>query len=250
MRVLPVLDLKDRLVVRGVGGRRHEYRPVESRWSADARVSSVADGLRNAYGFRTAYVADLDAIAGGEPAWWAYEALLERGWSLLVDAGIADLARGEALAAWSHAGERIERLIVGLESLPAMRLLEELLRRLTPARVVLSLDLRGGELLTPVADWRGQAPLEAARQLVRAGVRQMIVLDLASVGGGAGLSTLPLCRQLRGEFPELHLITGGGLRHADDLRQLAADGCCDAVLVASALHDGRLLPEELREYLA
>jgi len=37
---------------------------------------------------------------------------------------------------------------------------------------------------------------------------------------------------------------GGGVRGAEDLRSVAASGC-DAVLVASALHDGRLTAADL-----
>jgi hypothetical protein len=37
----------------------------------------------------------------------------------------------------------------------------------------------------------------------------------------------------------LQIVAGGGVRSAADLRSLSAAGC-DAALVASALHDGRL----------
>jgi phosphoribosylformimino-5-aminoimidazole carboxamide ribotide isomerase len=53
-----------------------------------------------------------------------------------------------------------------------------------------------------------------------------------------------LCRELRGVYPQLELLTGGGVRNVGDLRQLVASGC-DAVLVASALHDGRLSAADL-----
>jgi len=40
------------------------------------------------------------------------------------------------------------------------------------------------------------------------------------------------------------LIAGGGVRGLADLTALARAGC-NAALVASALHDGKLLPEDL-----
>jgi uncharacterized protein related to proFAR isomerase len=40
------------------------------------------------------------------------------------------------------------------------------------------------------------------------------------------------------------LIAGGGVRGLDDLKALA-DAGCDAALVASALHDGRLSREDI-----
>ena len=43
--VIPVIDLKDGVVVRGVAGRRDEYRPIESRFASDPRPATVAQGL-------------------------------------------------------------------------------------------------------------------------------------------------------------------------------------------------------------
>jgi phosphoribosylformimino-5-aminoimidazole carboxamide ribotide isomerase len=70
------------------------------------------------------------------------------------------------------------------------------------------------------------------------------VLDLAGVGMDAGVAALALCRQLRQKHPQLELISGGGVRGREDLHALAEAGC-NAALVASALHDGRLTAGDL-----
>jgi phosphoribosylformimino-5-aminoimidazole carboxamide ribotide isomerase len=75
----------------------------------------------------------------------------------------------------------------------------------------------------------------------------MIVLDLAQVGVDAGISTLELCRHLHDTHPSVEIISGGGVRHVDDLTQLASAGC-DAALVASALHDGRLTTDDIARF--
>jgi phosphoribosylformimino-5-aminoimidazole carboxamide ribotide isomerase len=67
----------------------------------------------------------------------------------------------------------------------------------------------------------------------------MIVLDVAAVGTGRGVPTLPLCRELAARFPQLRLITGGGLRTTQDLLALNGEPL-DAVLVATALHNGAI----------
>ena len=47
MKILPVIDLMQGCVVRGIGGRREEYRPIESRLARDSRPVSVGrDGVR------------------------------------------------------------------------------------------------------------------------------------------------------------------------------------------------------------
>ena len=68
MRVIPVLDLKDGEVVRGVAGRRQEYRPIRSRLSDSSRPVDVAGAFRERLNLRDLYLADLNAIAGEPPA--------------------------------------------------------------------------------------------------------------------------------------------------------------------------------------
>jgi phosphoribosylformimino-5-aminoimidazole carboxamide ribotide isomerase len=48
-----------------------------------------------------------------------------------------------------------------------------------------------------------------------------------------------LLRRVRAAIGPCPLFAGGGVRDEDDLRRLA-DAGCDGVLVATALHDGRL----------
>jgi phosphoribosylformimino-5-aminoimidazole carboxamide ribotide isomerase len=72
----------------------------------------------------------------------------------------------------------------------------------------------------------------------------VIVLDLAQVGGGSGIATVDLCRDLLARFGDLRVITGGGVRDVSDVMRLLEAGI-DAVLVASSLHDGRIGRVEL-----
>src|SRR4051812_22829317 len=90
MFLLPVLDLLGGVVVRGVGGRRSEYRPVVSRLTQSVHPFDVATAFRDQFGLSTLYVADLDAIAGHEPAFATFEGLRERGFPCWVDAGVHD----------------------------------------------------------------------------------------------------------------------------------------------------------------
>lgn len=238
VQVIPVLDLMQGSVVRGVGGRRDEYRPIETRLAADAQPASIADAF-HAFGFTTFYQADLDAIQGGPPAWDVYRSLVHRERDLWVDAGTTTLERAQELAAWQHQGHGLGAIVAGLESLSGPALLAEICKVVGSARLIFSLDLKAGMPLVSSDAWRGLTPMEIARIALRCGVRRIIVLDLASVGEGRGVGTQPLCRALRAIDPELQLIAGGGVRGPADLVSLAKCGC-DAALVASALHDARL----------
>jgi phosphoribosylformimino-5-aminoimidazole carboxamide ribotide isomerase len=248
VRVIPVIDLKGGLVVRGVGGRRDQYQPIDSKLAADARPRTVARALAE-QGFRETYLADLDAIAGAPPAWRIYDEVLDCGLALLVDAGVSSVERARELARFEPGGRRLQTIVVGLETLPGPGVLAEILRAVGTPRLVFSLDMKSGVPLTGLPAWRGLAPPAIAAIALRIGVRRMIVLDLAAVGMNQGVSTLPLCRALRCLDPTLEIITGGGVRGPADLAALAATGA-NAALVASALHDGRLTPGQCASPLA
>lgn len=248
MLILPVLDLKQGLVVRGVAGRRKEYRPVESRIAADARPTTVAAAFVERLALYETYVADLDAIGGAEPDWEAYHAIAGSGLRLWVDAGATESDRAERLARFSHDGQPLARIIAGLESLDGPGRLAEIVAAVGPERTVFSLDLKQGQpLLSATArGWTGMSAQEIAGAAAECGVRSLIVLDLARVGVGSGVGTEELCRAIHDRWPAVELIGGGGVRSVDDLRSLHAAGC-RAALVASALHDERLTAADLKQ---
>lgn len=238
MRILPVLDLMQGLVVRGVAGRRSEYRPIVSSLVSGAVPRDVAAALAEAFVLTDFYLADLDAIAGAEPAWDVYDALLNDGRRLWVDAGVQNHRRAEQLAQFRQDTTPLDAVVVGLESLPTADLLDACLDVCGGRQLVFSLDLKAGRPLAG-RGWHDASALEIAAEVVRRGAQRMIVLDLAQVGMDGGVGTLDLCRELHQRHPELEIIAGGGVRGMDDLRHVAAAGC-QGVLIASALHDGRL----------
>lgn len=240
MRVIPVLDLLDSVVVRGVAGRRDEYRPVESSIAVSASPLDVARAFREHFGLSTLYVADLDAILRGELNHDALRELANDGFELCVDAGVRNAAEADVVLAAGAA-----RVIVGLETWPLLSSLELLIRRIGPEQLIFSLDLKAGRLVRTFNDLLGDDPLDVAAAVLEVGVQQLIVLDVAAVGLSQGVPTLPLCRNIREFAPKTHLITGGGIRSAADLRTLSQCGI-DGALVASALHDGSLSLEVLR----
>ena len=238
MRILPVLDVMRGEVVRGVGGRRHEYRPIVSRLIATSRPVDVAQAIHEHFGRDEFYLADLDAIAGSEPAWSLYTQLHERGYRLWVDAGVREPARARRLAA---AG--VESIVIGLETVAGPSALEEIVRALGE-RVVFSLDLRRGEPLGQRDVWEGGDAWSIALRAVGLGVRRLLVLDLARIGLGDGTGTSKLGARLCTAFPDVEVSAGGGVRHRGDLQELRDHGVRVA-LVASALHDSRLTRTDL-----
>ena len=247
MYVIPVIDLLNGQVVRGVGGRRDEYRPIVSSLTSSSEPGAIAAALKKQFALPRLYVADLDAIMRGERDVQSWRAIAATGVSLLIDAGVRTAAEATELAGFLAREFRAAQFVIGLESLHK---LDELpaLSNSPPAvleQTVFSLDLKSGVPITPDADWRNASALQIVAEIQRSGIRRLIVLDLADVGSGQGTSTLALVREIHRQFPNLEIIAGGGVRSASDLQQLE-DAGASAALVASALHDGRLTPADLR----
>lgn len=239
LRVIPVLDVKQGRVVRGVGGRREDYRTVISVLTASSWPADVAQAIHDCLGLTELYLADLDAIGGLDPAWPVYQALRSRGYRLWVDAGVR--APGDV----SRLGGAGDVIVVGLETASGPRTLAAACQELGTERVAFSLDLHAGRPLGELSAWGKTDPLDIAIRAIEAGVRRLIVLDLAHVGSSQGTGTGELCRRIREDFPGVELLAGGGIRGREDLLHLQKNGV-SAALVASALHDGRLRADDLR----
>ena len=241
MRVIPVLDLKAGRAVLARGGVRDAYESVHSVLAAASAVGdavALARAFRERLGCDECYVADLDAIAGGQPQRALVRALAGVGARLLVDSGLSDPASAAALLA-----EGAVRVVVGLETLPTLGALAAIAGAIGSERIVFSLDLRDGQPVRgPGAPHHG-SPLELARAAVAAGAVALLVLDLARVGARHG-PDLGLVNAIRGALPDVELLVGGGVLTREDLQRLA-DAGCDAALLATALHDGRVKRADL-----
>jgi phosphoribosylformimino-5-aminoimidazole carboxamide ribotide isomerase len=238
MVVLPVLDILNGHVVHGVAGRRSEYRRIVSRLTTSNHPLDVAKAIRAEYGLDSLYVADLDGILAQKPNLLLYRQLIDEGFDLLVDAG---LRISTDVAIIRESG--VDQVIVGLESCRS----PDDLAAITATRVetTFSLDLfdRKPCRRCDSSGWSDDS-CEIIRQAIEAQVNAILPLDLSDVGMGTGGSNDSLCRFTRNAFPSIRLITGGGVRNVQDLRRLRSLGV-DAVLVATALHEGTLTRDEI-----
>ena len=251
MRVIGVLDLLGDRAVHARGGQRALYEPVVMV-AGEPIQPGYAPDLARAYvdrlGLDEIYVADLTAIAASvdranhrsrphhEPPRHAstLDGITACGAVVWLDAGIAtpDDARHAM-----HLGAT--RVVVGLETLPSWKALEEICHLVGPTHVSFSLDLRDGAPVSSLHLVSGRTRPDTIVELAAAaGVSSMIVLELARVGTSAG-PDVEMIEGLRRAVPTVSLFAGGGVRGPEDLKRLAAAGC-DGALVATALHDGRL----------
>ncbi len=224
----------------GVAGDRARYRPVRSVLTTSSRPADVAAAFRERLGLERLYLADLDAIEGGaEPDTDLIRALRADGLRLIVDAGVCG---ADAAVELARAG--VEDVVVALETLTGIEGLLAILDALGDRSVILSVDLRDGVPIGGPPDWRELDGVSIARRAMEVGVRRLILLDLAAVGTSRGCPLAESVGVLAFARPRPELITGGGVRTADDLEALAASGA-DAALVATALHSGAIGRREI-----
>jgi phosphoribosylformimino-5-aminoimidazole carboxamide ribotide isomerase len=230
MRIVPVLDLKGGIVVHARRGQRAEYAPLSSPLVEGCAPVPVARALCAACHSDRLYVADLDAL-GGDPAGETTLAGLASVAETWVDAGATTPERAAAL---QRAGAA--RNVVGTESLGPEATISGLVP--SPPPLVLSVDLRGGRLISPDPALDGREPAAAAPLARALAVSELLVIDLARVGSGSG-PPLDAVAELTAALPGVAVYAGGGVRDDDDLRALEAVGAAGA-LVATALHEGRI----------
>lgn len=243
MKIIPVLDVAGGVAVHARAGDRQRYQRVRSALApdADGDVVTLLRAFRDVLGADECYVADLDAIQGGAVQRRKLQELatIESSFagSLLVDAGTTRPAGALEVLSCGAA-----EIVVGLESLHAFADLAAIVEQVGPSRVTFSLDLRlGSPILHPaLQDAFGAAPdaCSLAAQAADAGVRALLLLDIGRVGTGCGVD-LGLLATLRRRFPAQRLLAGGGVLTRGDLERIR-DAGSDAVLVASAIHAGRI----------
>ncbi len=231
LRIVPVLDVLAGTVVRGIGGQRQHYRPIQSRWTHSTEPLAVAQMLHDRTGASAMYLADLDAIQGAPPNLALYDRLAQIDVDWWIDAGVRQASEVQL---WGNSPRR--HIVVGSETLHRAEELTQVLAECGSQRVLFSLDLYQGRTLGSADGWPSLDAFSLVAEVVRRGIQRLMVLDLYQVGRGQGTGTEALCRRIREAFPQLELVTGGGIRQRQDLFLLAELGV-NAVLVASALHD-------------
>jgi len=244
MQIIPVLDLQGGSVVRAVGGRRSEYRPIQSILTANAAPEEVLDAFIERFAFHAAYVADLDGILGKGADFQLLGRLARRPIDLIVDAGVKSPNDAQRLIDLG-----VSKVGAASESIPSIDVLADLVDRCSADRIVFSMDLNDGKPIIGAQEWTSKTPDAIVDDAVSCGTKQFILLDLADVGESTGLRTLPLLVRLRERYPSCWFAVGGGVHNFEDVSRAKRAGA-DAILIASALHDGRISPDDLAQSFA
>jgi phosphoribosylformimino-5-aminoimidazole carboxamide ribotide isomerase len=221
--IIPVIDLSGGLAVHARLGRRAEYRPLCSTLCPDGDPLGLARRLHLEHGAPLVYVADLDAIRGigdQRATITTIRAALPR-LALWLDAGLRDPAGLEPFA-----DDPAIRPVVASETWSSAE---------PPAtgHAVVSIDCDADGVRDPSGLSRRPGLLSG----------DLLVLDIGRVGSERG-PDLALFARWAEATPQCRHHFGGGIADMRDLARLA-DAGADGVLLASALHDGRIPPAAL-----
>ncbi|QWF69967.1 histidine biosynthesis protein [Methylomonas paludis] len=218
MQIIPVIDLKDGVVVHAVRGERSHYQPIQhhSKLCAGSTLAEVMEGFLQLSAFQTFYIADLNAISGQGHHQPLITELLSQypGIEFWVD-------NGSQLKGLNVADPANYTTVIGTES-----------QLYAPfkctADFILSLDYQRQQA-SGHAGWFEQAEFWPER---------LIVMTLNRVGSQDGPDFAKLA-EFTAAYPEKQFIAAGGVRHYQDLQVLAGNGV-KAALLATALHSGAI----------
>lgn len=238
MKVIPVIDILNGIVVHAVRGKRREYQPLQSNLCKSVEPLEVANAFKK-LGFNELYVADLDAITRGFVNFQVLKRIVDKtGLKLMVDAGVADIETAEKLLDCG-----ISKVVIGTETLQSKSFVGETVKFFGSDRVIVSLDLKGDKVLVRLGFAGCKNPICLLGEFKEMGVSGVIVLDLKRVGSGGGVNVDFLKKVL--EDISVDVYVGGGVRDIKDLVELKDLGVSGA-LVATALHSGKISIEELK----
>jgi phosphoribosylformimino-5-aminoimidazole carboxamide ribotide isomerase len=239
VKVIPVIDILNGVVIHAVRGQRKEYKPLQSILTSVTAPLEVAKAFKD-LGFTEIYIADLDAIISCSIDFSIHKQIAaQTGLKLLVDGGITSIERAQNLL-----DSGVSKVVVGTETLQRKGFIKDAIKRFGSQRVILSLDLKGEKVMVKLGFDGCVTPLCLLREFKSMGVEQVIVLDLARVGSGEGVNVDFLKRVIAEIGVDVYV--GGGVRDINDLVELQKIGVSGA-LVATALHNGKIPIPALKE---
>ncbi len=238
LKVIPVIDVLNGIVVHAIKGRRKEYKPLKSILISSIQPLKIAKMFRD-FGFSELYLADLDAIINGTINPELLKSISkETGLKLMVDAGVTNIEKTKKLL-----DNGVNRVIIGTETLEEKNFLGKAVTFFGSDRIILSLDLSDGEVLFKWAGSRFDNAASLLQEFSKMGVSDAIILDLARVGSSEGVDTDFLKRLIK--VSSMNLYVGGGVKDISELLKLKELGVSGA-LVATALHSGKVSVGDLK----
>lgn len=236
MQIIPVIDLKNGLVVHAKRGDRKNYQPIQSALTSSTSPANMVEALLELYPFACIYIADIDAIQGQFESHANHFELVEQlsqqfnKTQFWLDCGINQMNH-RAL----HANHI--RPVIGSESMDSL-INYKAVSYACASRHVLSLDF----------DFTHQLGTNELFETARYWPDDTICMSLSYVGNEKGVDLARLNTAIalnkQRKIPS-RLYAAGGVRHLKDcllLKSMRITG----VLIATALHNRTITFEDIQ----
>jgi phosphoribosylformimino-5-aminoimidazole carboxamide ribotide isomerase len=225
MKIIPVIDLKDGVVIHARQGNRQCYQPISTGLCKSADIFQVIEAFFGVYAFDTFYIADLNAITNqGDHDQLINEVLIQYpNITFWIDRGYQQYVQ--------HSPENMLP-VLGSESYQNETVAEIMAFK---NNFILSLDYL-------LADALGAASLFSEPSFWP---KNIIIMTLERVGSNNGPDLKKLSEFFK-KYPNKNFIAAGGIRDKLDFVALSETGIHQA-LVASALHSGAITADDITE---
>ena len=236
--IIPAIDLMDGGVVRLYKG------DFDQRTNYAADPFALLEDFAKA-GARRVHIVDLDGARNKQAAQTDLILKLAQTTDLKVQTGggLREKAQIETLLAGG-----VERVVIGSLAIREPERVRDWMGRFGPQRIVLALDvvfdlervprpaIDGWTKMSEVTLW------QVIEDFLAAGLTTILVTDIARDGALSGANKSLYQRILR-RYPELELITSGGVGTLEDVRELKALAPA-GIIIGKALYEGRLTLQE------
>jgi phosphoribosylformimino-5-aminoimidazole carboxamide ribotide isomerase len=250
MKLIPVLDLLNKQVVQGIGGKRDIYQPIkDSVIVSSAEPNDVLKAFYTKLALTDFYIADLNQIQWkNEDKEKAYQNLSiikqlakNTQFNILLDGGCQNL-----IDVKRQLDLKINKVILGTETMKSKQFLDEVVSKLESDRIILSIDLKRGELLASGKELLQMKPIDLAKYAEDIGILTIIVLELEKVGSQKGPISDALM-EINSRIENASVYAGGGVRTIEDV-EILRDNDIAGVLIATAFHKGKIERKELDKF--
>lgn len=231
--IFPAIDLMDGGCVRLFKG------DFNQRTNYDASPVETAKGFAAA-GAEWIHIVDLDGAKSGhaEQAPLIIDIAQESGLKVQTGGGIRDLSQIQTLL---NGG--VERVVIGSLAISNPEMVKYWMSDLGPERIVLALDVMIDDQDVPrpaVRGWTEESDKtlwHVIESYLSSGLKNILVTDIAKDGVLEG-SNVPLYKKIGENYPDLDLITSGGvgtLKDVKALKKLDPAG----IIIGKALYEGK-----------
>ncbi|MFX0006669.1 MAG: HisA/HisF-related TIM barrel protein [Promethearchaeota archaeon] len=238
--IIPVIDILNSSAVHAIKGERVNYKPLKSSLFQSSDPVDIIRTIRKKLNFHEFYIADLDSIIKGIPNLNIINKILDLPKiELILDPGIVNLKGVKQFKDLP-----IKRLIIGLETIKSYKVLSQSLEIINPEKITVSVDMYKEQILTKAKDIMNHTPIDLVKKIESLGVKSIILLDLFRVGqkiGGIPTLYLEILKNFSGD-----IFVGGGIKNIEDVLNYK-DHNFSGILIATALYDGSINIEKLRE---